>query len=256
MWGGRFTVSGGEEMKKLNIIFFIVAISTAFVGCRRSSSSGSYYQTWYNVFGASCGSGQPRPGCNFYSNGNKIIASQDPYYYSNYKLEFKTWFYNDSFGVPKTYTGWVWQSPTNILYDEFNFALNKATHSESFDVIGNVAEQELQVIQESVTGLVDRYGMPHDRAQAVVVSLKNISDSVLKHNAFTEEDSRQYTSQVYGVDYETAVNALTNAEKGDLTSARQVNEQVAGYWKVNKETSEQIMRDWHGLSTDELPLKP
>jgi len=59
----------------------------------------SYYQnSWYDVYGRRCSNGYPTAGCNFYYNGSKISAYQDPYYSGYNPMYYDYWSYTDSYG--------------------------------------------------------------------------------------------------------------------------------------------------------------
>jgi phage gp36-like protein len=206
----------------------------------------AYGGVWYDVFGNKCAEGRPSPGCNFYSNGAKIRDWEDPYWAYGHTLIFNNSLpYKDSYGAARTYSGWAWISGSGIIYDDFGFALNKATQSESFDVVANAAEQDFQLIQEAASDLADRHNLPLDVAMNITTSLDKIARDTLKQNSFTEESKHEYVTKIYGVSYESAVSALTKAKDGDLKELHDLNGEVSNYWKVNKETSETLLKSWH-----------
>ncbi len=231
---------------------FIVAL--ALTGChgKGRSSGGHFSQPWYDVYGFHCGSGQPRPGCNFYADGTKIRDNADPYFYSNY-YTFSTWFYYDSYGTSRVYTGWGWQSSTGILYDEFGYALNKSGQSDSFDVVGNAAEQEQLVVTSAAADLSERYALSSDVGLRIATTLNDWA-TLGKYRSRTDADAQDFTQRLYGVSIDQATSALMAASAGDKSKVVQLNEQVAGAWKTNKEVSETILKTWYEKELSDLSL--
>jgi hypothetical protein len=237
----------------------ILISAMVFSACRGGTKYVyvSYGGSWYDVFGNKCAEGRPSPGCNFYANGSKIRDWEDPYFNAmTHTLMFNNnYIYRDSFQNMKTYSGWLWISPSGIAYDDFGFALNKSSQTESFDVVANAAEQESQLIQEAAQDLSDRHGLPLDRSIIVATSLKKMENKVSKTNVFTEEDSREYFASAYGISYESALSALTKARDGDLKELHERNGEVAKYWNVNKETAEETIRSWNKVLIEASDLK-
>ncbi len=250
-------------IQSVNRILFSISLllfsSSLLTACRGGGTQYvylSYGQAWYDVFGNKCAEGRPSPGCNFYANGLKIRDFEDPYFSSSYSLIFNSNLpYRDSFGVSRTYSGFAWVSRTGIIYDDFGFALNKASQSESFDTVANVSEQDQQLVQEAAADLADRHGLPLDVASNIATSLDKIARDTLKQNSFTEENQQEYVAKIYGVNFQSAVSALAKAkDSGELTDLQKMNENVARYWKVNKETSEAVLKNWHQPQLQDLGL--
>jgi hypothetical protein len=236
----------------LKVALVIVAIS--LVGCRgRGRAAGGHFvQPWYDVYGFHCGSGQPRPGCNFYADGSKIRDYSDPYFSSNW-YTFGTVYYYNSYNNFRSYTGWTWTSSTGIIYDEFGFALNKSGTGESFDTVGNAAEQEQSVVVGAAADLADRYALSSDVALRVTTTL-NEWNNVKKYRTVTAADADDYNKRLFGVTIDQAAAALMAASGGDKAQLTQLNEQVAGTWKTNKETSEEILRTWYEKELADLSI--
>ena len=80
---------------------------------------------WFTATGEGCSQDLPSPGgCSYDATGTKITAEQDPYFATDYYLEYKYWPYYDELGNYSAYLGYAWLSPTGILYDDFGRALN------------------------------------------------------------------------------------------------------------------------------------
>lgn len=245
-------------MNRILSIGLIIISSMVFTACRGGTKYVyvSYGGSWYDVFGNKCAEGRPSPGCNFYANGSKIRDWEDPYFNTTYSLVYNSnYTYRDSFQTMRTYNGWLWVSPTGIAYDDFGFALNKSSQTESFDMIANVAEQESQLIAEAAKDLSERHGLPLDTSTNIATSFKKLESTVAKTNAFTEENAREYVASVYGVSYDSALSALAKAKDGDLKELHEMNGKVAEYWKVNKETSEETLKSWNMTLIEAADLK-
>ena len=236
----------------LKVAVVIVAIS--LVGCRGRGRAvgGHFVQPWYDVYGFHCGSGKPRPGCNFYADGTKIRDNADPHFSSNW-YSFGTVFYFDSYNTYRSYTGWTWQSPSGIIYDEFGYALNKAGEGESFDMVGNAAEQEQNVVAGAAADLADRYALSSDVAIRVTTTL-NDWNALGKYRTISAGEIDEFNKRLFGVTIDQATNALASAAAGDKAQLTQLNEQVAGAWKTNKETSETILRTWYEKELSDLSI--
>lgn len=63
----------------------VAAIAGALGACGNNNNS------WYTATGDVCGQGMPRPGCDFYSNGSRIVMYADPYYTQAAVAGLTTW---------------------------------------------------------------------------------------------------------------------------------------------------------------------
>jgi hypothetical protein len=213
-------------------------------GCARYGHD-PFYTAWYDVYGNRCGNGNPTAGCDFYSNGVKITAGQDPYNaHSVYTFDF--WSYNDSYGNPHTYSGYAWRSPDGVLYDNNGNALNEQDSAGgSADVIALAAEQEKQVAVQMGKILSQKYAIAEDKG--ILISKTLQSWAILgRDRARGDDDAADYTSRLYGVDATKAKTAITQAM---ATQSQQplddLNVDVAAHWGTSPETSKQILKSWY-----------
>lgn len=151
----------------LGVIFTILNLtacdSTVVVGggTYGGGNTDPYRRAWYDVYGQMCSSyGYPTAGCNFYADGSKITASQDPYYNLGSTLYYDYWTYTDSYGFRRTYLGYAWLSSTGILYDDFGNALNEIENEESdANIIKARAKKEQRAVQTAAKNLAKNYGL-------------------------------------------------------------------------------------------------
>jgi hypothetical protein len=217
-------------------------------GCNGGSTTTvtptPYYTSWYDVYGHYCGNTNPMPGCNFYSNGTKIQDYQDPYY-ANKVLQYSSnWTYTDSYGYAQSYSGYAWLSNDGILFDDFGRALNEVDQTDSHDLLGEAADLEAQAIDGAGKALAGRFALAEDRAIEIARTLNDWA--VLgKTRARTDADTADYAQRIYGVSASAATAALASAERGDLSSLKSLNAQVAAYWGTNAETSQAILSAWY-----------
>ena len=203
-----------------------------------------FYPAWYDVFGYYCGSGDPRPGCNFYSDGTKVVDAEDPFYSSFNVLQHKTWFYTDSYGFPAAYTGWAWKSSTGIIYTDFGRALN-SPQVESTDMIGDVAAEEQGAIEGAGQMFAEKYSLSAETGRHVAQVLHDAA-TLGKDRARTEEDIADFTQRLYGIDYNKVKSAVEVAQKGDMSKLNSVIDQVAINWSASPETTKEILKSWYG----------
>lgn len=233
----------------------VAAFSVGAVGCGGGGGQRFYYDAWYDVYGNRCYSQayEPAPGCNFYSDGSKIVDVEDPYfsdpYYGHY-LEYNTWDYVDSYGYYQSYTGWGWLSATGILYDDYGYALNEEGQEKGRDMIGDIAEKESAKVAEVGKSFAEKHALSEATGLRIAQTLHDMA--VLgKNGGRTQRDYEAFTKKLFGVDAGKAVNALQLAQKGDLAALEGLNTEVATYWGTDPETSKEIAKNWghHFLKT-------
>jgi hypothetical protein len=205
----------------------------------------AYYQAWYDVYGDHCGSGDPSPGCNFYWDGTKIQAQEDPFYYLNSYYN-RVWQYYDSFGYSRTYAGFAWMSPDGIIYDSSGHALNTSEERETRDLIGDVAQKEKSTITRVGKDFAEKYALSELTGINVARTLNDWATLSLKQKrARTAADVADFSKRLYGINVDSALNALSAAQKGDLSGLEGLNTQVATFWGTSPETSKAILKGWY-----------
>jgi hypothetical protein len=227
-------------LKKTSLLLSALSLA-ALSGCVNTAPGNStYYGQYYDAFGNSCSS-IPYPGCDYDFNGLKIMVYQDPYYgLSNYTTG---WGYYDY--ATDSYDSY-WYSPNGIIYDAYGYALNSQSQDDQGrDLISDVAEAEETGIQKTAEQFAAKYSLATDRAVEIVRTLRDWEVFGSKR-ARTEQDFAEFTKRLYGVDLSAAKDALTQAQKGDLSGVEQLNKQVAQYWGTDPETSRQILKSWYG----------
>ena len=247
------------KLKFVQMTLAIAAIATLATGCGGGGhkSHGGHggggggpiivdpvYPAWYNVYGVYCASGDPQPGCNFYANGLKVIDLEDPYFVNSYVLQYDTWSYYDSYGYAQVYTGWVWNSPTGIIYDEFGNALNN-TDGQGRDFAGDVGKAERNVVAKAGEFFAAKYHLSSEVGVKVARALNDWAN-VGKKRARTEADIAAFTNRVYGVDFNKLTGALEEAMTGNKANLEAVIQDSAQNWSTTPETLKEILKDWYG----------
>jgi hypothetical protein len=229
----------------------LICVATSLTACTGSYSGGNgggggpYYTAWYDVYGTYCSNSAPRAGCNFYANGTKITASNDPYYY-NMTLYYDYWTYTDSYGYSRSYNGYAWLSNDGILYDQYGNALNEQDSSEqSADVIALAAALEQKTAVQAGKILAQKYALSED--QGVIIS-KTLQDwaTLGRDRARTSDDISDFATRLYGIDPVKAKNALTTAlSTQSQQPLEDLNADVAAHWGTSPETSKIILKSWY-----------
>lgn len=219
------------------------------MGLTASLVSGCYgtalAPAWYNVYGSYCGSGNPSPGCNYFADGAKIVAGEDPYYGGSL-LSFGTWSYYDTYGNPASFYGWAWQSPTGVIYNEYGNSLNADADSESRDLIGNAAEIETQVVKQVGKNFAAKFELAEDKGVRIASTLNEWATlSSKQKRARTDQDLADFSKRLYGITLDQAKVAIDQAKKGDLAGIEEANGDVATYWGTNPETARVILKGWY-----------
>ncbi|MGE3759401.1 MAG: hypothetical protein AB7H97_16680, partial [Pseudobdellovibrionaceae bacterium] len=228
-------------MKKVIVGLAVVASAALMTACQGGSSSSSYgggytasYQSWYNVYGSYCGSGSPRPGCNFYADGWKIEDYEDPYYGGSNVFVFDTYYYFDSYGIYSWYTGYVWQSPTGILYTSGGTALN-SKDGEGKDVVADVAETKRDI----VASVGEMFAAKHNLSKEVgihVATVLNDWAELAQTKSRTQADLAAFTKRLYGVDFNEVKDALMEYKAGDKDALTGVIAEASSNWATTPET--------------------
>ncbi len=215
-----------------------------------------YRRAWYDVYGNLCSSySYPTAGCNFYSNGMKIIANEDPYF-SGFNLYYDFWSFTDSFGFWRNYFGYAWLSPTGILYDQFGNALNETDASEqpSADVIASAAELEKSRSIGAGKVLAQKYALAESAGIRIAKTLQDWA--VLgRSRARSQGDVADFSKRLYGVEYDRAAKAIRDAAQGSRGSLEILNQDVAAHWGTSPETSRKILTRWYREELESLGVK-
>lgn len=208
------------------------------------------YGAWYDVYGRSCGY-SPKPGCNFYSDGYKIIDVEDPYFKSYYALEFGYFdYYNYTKGRYETYYGWGWESPNGIIYDDWGDALNN-TDGQGRDFSADVAAQEQTVIQTAGKAFAEKYDLTLEKGMQVAKIAHDYA-LISKDRARTEADYADFSKKMYGLDLNKVKGALAEAMKGNKVELENMVNSTALDWKTSPATMKRIMKAWYGKQAEQF----
>ncbi|MBS1960425.1 MAG: hypothetical protein JST80_13190 [Bdellovibrionales bacterium] len=192
--------------------------------CNFSTSVDLGYSSWYTAFGQACGY-TPRPGCNYYYNGAKIMIYQDPFYSG------QSW--ND-----------YWTSPNGIWYGPGGYAINSQQDQASTDVIGAVAAEEQQMVEQVGKDFAQKYALADDKGIQIATTLRDWAE-IGKTRARTEADLNDFVKRLYGVDPARVSKAIESALKHDSSKLLELNTDVAAHWGTTPETSQKILREWY-----------
>ncbi|MBI3543644.1 MAG: hypothetical protein HY075_10265 [Deltaproteobacteria bacterium] len=240
---------------KLKTMLAVASLAVATVVASGCQNTVVYTQAWYDVYGNHCGDGAPSAGCNFYADGVKVIASEDPYYYQS-ALYYGDYFYTDSYGFGQEYVGYAWLSPTGVLYNEWGNALNEDADKDSRDVISDVAKQEKAVVTKVGKDFAAKYALSEETGVQIAKTLNDWATlSKRLKRARTDQDVADFSKRLYGVGVDKAQGALDSAKKGDFSGIESVNKEVATYWGTSPETSKAILKSWYKNELNELGVK-
>lgn len=256
------------KAKNLLITTLTGALALVAVGCGGGGGGGGggvgydpYYHAWYDVYGYACYGGAdmyPAPGCNYYSDGVKIIDTEDPYYSTNYALSYGSWDYVDAYGYTQTFTGWAWISPDNVMYDEYGYALNKRDQAKGRDLLGQAGEKEAEMITKAAEGFADRYALSSEVSMNVATTLHDVAVFSKSSRRMTNNDRIKFAEKLFGVD---ATSASTKAQFAKMLASKSLSavdglvEQQAQYWGSDPETVKKIDLTWGKASINALGLK-
>ncbi len=222
----------------------LVSACNVIVGGGGGTVYDPYYSAWYDVYGNYCGNGYPSAGCNFYSDGTKITAGQDPYYANSF-LTYDYWSYTDSYGFYREYMGYGWVSPSGILYDDYGNALNETdSEDQGRDVIVNVAKQEKSSAEKMGKNFAEKYALSAVNGVKIAGTLQDWA-KIGRDRSRTNADVNQISKRLYGVDIVKAESAITKAALGDKTELEDVNADVAANWGTSPEVSKKILKTWY-----------
>lgn len=261
-----------EEGWRSNIRAGLLACTTVaalvLAGCNGGGGSGGgggysdpYWHAWYNVNGYLCiSAGYPQPGCNFYWDGStyrKIQESGDPYYYDYYSPQFfHDKYYEDSWGNPRWYTGYGWESPNGILYDEWGYALNNTGRTRGRDLTADIIEQKEAKYAEAAQALSERYSnngqvLSEETSLHIVRTLGEYAE-IGRSRTRTAQDMADFSKRLFGIEAGQVANAIALAQKGDMSGINQVKDQVSTFWGTNPEVTEAVARDWFASQIEEF----
>lgn len=228
-----------------------IAVAVLVSGC---GGGGSFtigidpgYGAWYDVYGRFCGY-SPGAGCNFYSDGYKIIDIEDPYFNSYYALSYGTYYYTSSTGVPSVYYGWGWLSPSGIVYNDWGDALNN-TDGEGRDHAADVGELQQNVIKGAAEALAAKYDLEPKIAMNMAQALNDYA-LVGKSRSRTQADYAALSENLYGVNLAEAQGALEAALKGDKSQMETLIGKTANYWGKSPEATKGMLRNFYGKKAD------
>jgi hypothetical protein len=230
---------------------FIAGSVGLLMGCNDlSDRSGPYDQPWFDVFKHSCQRADPTPGCNFYAEGIKIHDLNDPSYNrtrDQRSYEYGFWSFRDSSGLLATYDGWAWLSPKGVLYDELGRALTEHSDAFSDDKMDQASDQEAQIIQIAGESFAERFTLQSSRGVQIAQTLNAWATLTRdrKSRTRTEQDVAEFSQRLFGIDVAQAKVALTLAEQGNLSQARELNAQIAKHWETSSATSARILMAWY-----------
>lgn len=239
-------------MKKFGCAFLITA-TLFLVGCHGTQSGNSTYygnngyydpgySGWYNVYGQSCGT--LKPGCNYWSDGLKIVDIEDPYYGSAYYWDY----YYDYY-----YGQYVWVSPSGLIYNDWGNCLNRAgSNSISRDLITIVSDEEEKTIQSAAKNFAAKYSLNADTSTKVARTMNDWAKLGFQrgNKGRTAQDVADFTKRLYGVDIQKVSTALMSAAIGDESDLNNTVNEVAANWGTNPETMREILKDFHGKQLD------
>lgn len=239
--------------KSITRLIAVVLLSASLAGCH---GNDPYRRAWYDVYGNYCGSGYPYPGCNYYANGSKIYATQDPFY-SGSVYYYDLWSYYDSYGYYRFYLGYAWMSNTGILYDQFGYALNQESENReiSSDVIAAAAEKEKALAVQAGKSFAEKYALAEEKG--IMIS-KTLQDWALLARDRVREDTdvEIYLSKLYGVDAGKVSQAVSLAKSsGNIEILGDLNVDVAAHWGTTPEVSKKILQKWYQDELSSMGLK-
>jgi hypothetical protein len=227
----------GETMKVRNWLTLGI-LGLAMIGL---NGCDAVSQAWYDVYGSECGS-NPRPGCNFYSNGDKISYEEDSYY-GSLDLIYGRYVYTDSYGYSQTYYGWVRSSPDGILYDEYGYALN-SNESHGRDVVTNAAAARKAVVRGAAQRLQAKYGLSANTSMNIATSLNDWA-MIGKTRKRTDADVAAFTKRLYGLKVSELNAAMSAHAAGNDSLANQAISKAAKNWSTSPDTMKRILKDWY-----------
>jgi hypothetical protein len=228
------------KMTNWRILSAIGLAAIGLTGCDGGGGVASVNQAWYNVYGSYCGD-QLRPGCDFFSNGDKITYNRTPLIAD---LEYGTYYYQDVYGYDRQFTGWARMTNDGIIYDENGRALN-SNEKHGRDTITNAAAARKATIRGAAAGLQAKYGLD---ANVAMNAASALSDWALigKSRKRTAADVAAFTQRLSGLNIAEVSAAMEASAKGDNGAVDAAVEKAARNWSTSPDTMKQILRDWFG----------
>lgn len=224
------------KTKMISRTALAAVISLGLSGCG-GGGGPTITQVWYDVFGSVCGYNNPGPGCNFYSNGDKIEYYQDPYvaslqYYHNFWVPGYGWF-----------SGYGRYSNTGIFYDEYGYALN-SKQKQSRDLIATAAATQKAIVKGAAKHLEEKFGLNAQASLSIATTLNEWA-LIGKSRKRTQADVEAFTKRLTGLKLKEVNAALAAAQKGDIDGLDQAVAQAAQHWSTSPETMKQILKSWY-----------
>jgi hypothetical protein len=220
-------------MKKLpHLLILILSLSLAACKTTSGTVSDPYYGAWFDLFGNVCGY-SPRPGCDYYSNGLKIMVYEDPYYY--------LWMQDPTAGYG------LWYSPSGIIYDSFGYAINadRSWNETSIDVITNAAEAGDRTLKTASEKFASEYGLSTSSALEVARTLNQWA-TLGKSRSRTEADIADFSEKLFGIKPDRIADAIqASQDNHTLKPLLDLNDEVAAHWGTTPETSKMILLKWY-----------
>lgn len=203
----------------------------SLTACNSGSTGDPYYVAWYDAFGRPCGYSMidVHPGCNYYSNGSKILAWQDPFW--------SQW--------PRN--GQPWMSPSGVWYDPNGYAINSDLNSAeiSADVITQAAEQQNEIVRLAGKSLSQEYALSESISIRIAQSLDRWA-TLGQTRTRTEADIADFSQRLYGLRVEQIKTAMNRVlTERNLQPLEELNIDVAAYWGTSPEVSKMILKKWH-----------
>lgn len=217
---------------------------TLFISCESSNNYDDYYyNSWYTAFGTQCG--YLGAGCDYYSNGLKIHAWQDPFYGGPYSNGENPAWYNN---------GWGWQSPSGIIYDAYGNALNGATTSQiNHDLITLVANDEAIREEKAAFYLSQRFSLE----SPVAIKIAKILNDWKKLGAKgrTASDLADFTKRLYGIEMSKIEGDLKNAMLGDKTGLEESVNLISQSFHTSPEKMRDLLNEFHGKQLEVIGVE-
>jgi hypothetical protein len=204
----------------------IAAFSTVLV-LLSLTACNSTPTTWYNSAGQSCGTGNPSPGCDYWSDGLQINLQQDPFY-----SMFESMYYDPSCSQANCWNDaampGIWTSPDGIDYYVGGFyngsqyvpALN-STSSGTKDVDLQRADVQQATRNAHAQVLVNKFGMSVQSASQIVELVDRVQTMSSAGQGFTSTDIQSISQSVLsiaGLSPDEVNGAIAKSLQGDDSS--------------------------------------
>lgn len=207
---------------------------------------------WFDVYGNPCDGAFPKPGCNFYSDGSKIMDHEDPWFrwyplsHDKEWLEDGAWWYIDSYGTMRCYFGKAWESPDYIIYDEWGYALNSTNpDDETRDSITQLAQQEGAMMKKAGKAFAEAHGLTEDVGiRFATVTNRWATLPVKLNRARTDEDLAAFSKALLGIELGQAEIAVKGAFAGDNSAVQELSGDIAQHWQTTPENAVRILKGW------------